>query len=286
MWNYYTKENILTVKGIYTAFPKKTTNGYLFAGETHDFWEMMYCMKGNATVTSGDRVVTLAEDQCIFFRPMEFHSFRVEKNADSLFFIISFSADGDSTKKLGGKVFHLDRELKGSLSRVIELLDFGSETWDQPHLSKSFLEKLLLVSGGLDLLINSFENFLIELSGRDVTKTSIPDNAETKIYTSALRHIDAHVSQNLTVDRLSGLCNVSAAYLKKLFRKYNGLGIHEFILKNKISLARKMLTADEPVAQIAEKLGFSSPNYFSTVFKREVGISPLEYKKSDFFESY
>ena len=107
MRNYYVRDNSLAVNGIYTAFPRKVENGYLFAGETHDFWEMMYCAKGFATVTSGDRVVTLAEDQCIFFRPMEFHSFRVEKNANSLFFIISFSADGDATKNWKERYFTL-----------------------------------------------------------------------------------------------------------------------------------------------------------------------------------
>ncbi len=286
MRNYYVKDNSLAVNGIYTAFQRKAESGYLFSGETHDFWEMMYCIEGSATVTSGDRVVTLTEDQCIFFRPMEFHSFRVEENVNSLFFIISFSAEGEAAKKLGGKIFHLDRELNSRLSAVIDLLDFDSETSEQENLAQHFLKKLSSVNGGMNLLINSFENFLIELSGRDVTKANIPDNSETKIYTDALRHIDAHTADSLTVDRLARLCNVSSTYLKKLFRKYNGLGIHRYITKNKISLARKMLAEGKPVASIAEELGFSSSNYFSTVFKREMGISPLEYKSGDFFEYY
>ena len=169
---------------------------------------------------------------------------------------------------------------------MIDLLDFESETSEQENLIQYFLKKLSSVNGGMNLLINSFENFLIELSSRGVTKANIPDNSETKIYTDALRHIDAHTADSLTVDRLARLCNVSSTYLKKLFRKYNGLGIHRYITKNKISLARKMLAEGKPVSSIAEELGFSSSNYFSTVFKREMGISPLEYKSGDFFEYY
>ena len=142
MRNYYVKDNSLAVNGIYTAFQRKAESGYLFSGETHDFWEMMYCIEGSATVTSGDRVVTLTEDQCIFFRPMEFHSFRVEENVNSLFFIISFSAEGEAAKKLGGKIFHLDRELNSRLSAVIDLLDFESETSEQENLAQHFLKKL------------------------------------------------------------------------------------------------------------------------------------------------
>ncbi|MBQ9940468.1 MAG: helix-turn-helix transcriptional regulator [Clostridia bacterium] len=63
-----------------------------------------------------------------------------------------------------------------------------------------------------------------------------------------------------------------------MFGKYNGLGIHEYILKNKIFLAKQMLRDGFSVTETSDKLSFSSQNYFSTAFKREVGISPGKYK--------
>ena len=44
------------------------------------------------------------------------------------------------------------------------------------------------------------------------------------------------------------------------------------------SEAKQMLSEGEPVTTVADSLGFSSQNYFSTAFKRKTGVSPSEYK--------
>ncbi len=282
----YSRDGSIILNGIHTAFPREAKNGFLFSGESHDFWEMMYCIKGSATVTAGDRILTLGENKCILFRPMEFHSFRVEKETDSLFFIISFSAEGALLPRVGGNVFQLDRALRSDIFGIIELLNFDACRFDEDRLSQGYLKRLEALQGGMTLLINSLENFLIRLSDSSAAKTDTPVSTEAKIYTEALRHIDMHIGEQLTIEELARLCSVSSAYLKKLFRKYNGLGIHEYILKSKITLARQMLSSGDTVSQISERLGFASPNYFSTAFKRETGISPLEYKKGNFFEVY
>ena len=47
----------------------------------------------------------------------------------------------------------------------------------------------------------------------------------------------------------------------------------------KILYAKKLLAGGMGVTEVAEKMSFSSQNYFSVVFKRKVGVSPLQYKK-------
>ncbi|MBQ2285544.1 MAG: helix-turn-helix transcriptional regulator [Clostridia bacterium] len=92
--------------------------------------------------------------------------------------------------------------------------------------------------------------------------------------------MENNICSNISVDLLAKECNVSSAQLKRVFNKYAGIGVHEYFLQIKVLYAKKLLSNGMTVSEIAEKLSFSSQNYFSVVFKRKVGVSPLQYKKS------
>ncbi|MNH45343.1 HTH-type transcriptional activator Btr [compost metagenome] len=58
------------------------------------------------------------------------------------------------------------------------------------------------------------------------------------------------------------------------------MGPAEYLLNYRINRAQKILfTSDVPVQQIAETVGIADPFYFSRVFKKQVGISPTEYRE-------
>lgn len=75
-------------------------------------------------------------------------------------------------------------------------------------------------------------------------------------------------------------------YIRKLFKKETGVTPREFLLKQRMELAQKLLTggaankySSYTVSQIAEACGFSEPLYFSRVFKKYYGVSPSNYEK-------
>lgn len=68
---------------------------------------------------------------------------------------------------------------------------------------------------------------------------------------------------------------------KTCFQQVCRHGIHEYFLQLKILYAKILLSNGMDVKEVAEKMSFSSQNYFSVVFKRKVGISPLQYKKKN-----
>ena len=75
-------------------------------------------------------------------------------------------------------------------------------------------------------------------------------------------------------------------YLRKLFKKEIGLTPHEFLLRERMELARGLILgrianqySPYSVSQIAEACGYSEPLYFSRVFKKYFGIAPSEYGK-------
>ena len=72
---------------------------------------------------------------------------------------------------------------------------------------------------------------------------------------------------------------MTASYLSKLFHKEMGIGFSKYIVRKRMEIARKLLTeSDLTVKEISDQAGFTSANYFGTVFKREFGISPQIYR--------
>ncbi len=274
----YTRDEGVLVKGLYTAFLRSVENGFVFTGEAHDFWEIMYCIKGSAVVSTGDKVLTLQKNQIIFFHPMEFHSFRVEKENPSEFFIASFEVDGNLIRGFKNKMFNLTDKQIYMIKEIIGMFSFNDRSEEQEKLIEN-LKRFREIPYSMTIVINRIENFFVSLSkGNEALYQPIKNN-ETEIYLNALRIIDEMTGEKLTVLNLAEKCNVSTAHLKNLFKKYSGMGVHRYILKNKILLAKQMLIENYTVTEISDRLGFASQSYFSTAFKRETGQAPTEYIK-------
>lgn len=100
-----------------------------------------------------------------------------------------------------------------------------------------------------------------------------------------IRKIKAYIQQNLSnkiaLSDISTHVNYSVSHCTMFFKQYTGLSIVDYINKKRIILAKSLLMdRDSTLTQIAKSVGFSDPNYFSRVFKKEVGLSPLHYKNS------
>jgi AraC-like DNA-binding protein len=82
-----------------------------------------------------------------------------------------------------------------------------------------------------------------------------------------------------TVNHIAGLLHLSPRYLSDLLKQETGKTALELIHLYVISEAKNLLVAgDRTIAEIAYVLGFENPPYFSRLFKREVGVSPKEFK--------
>ena len=280
IWNpYYINDNF-KINALYSAFIRDCRHEYFFQGETHDFWEFCYVVKGSACMSVDNRVIRLEENQMIFHKPMEFHSLRTDSDKQTVLLIVSFSVEGTFMDYFCDKTFTPNHGTKQDISKIINYLKTLCRPYEDDFIPTAYLDKMNESPTGIKAFRNSIENILISLSDEGATRVQVVKNNETEIYTNALKVINEHVYDKLTVENLAKKCNVSSAYLKKIFAKYNGLGIHEYILQNKISIAKQMLSEGETVTYIADILGFSSQNYFSTAFKRETGFSPSEYTKS------
>ena len=97
----------------------------------------------------------------------------------------------------------------------------------------------------------------------------------------AINFIDMHLHENLSVSVLCNTFHISKNYLYKTFSDNFGSSVNEYIAAQRLKHAKKLLTiCDEPIYIVAEKVGIYNYPYFCRWFKKRMGISPKEYRKS------
>jgi YesN/AraC family two-component response regulator len=107
-------------------------------------------------------------------------------------------------------------------------------------------------------------------------------NDEDKI-TKTIREIKSIIEQNpqneLSLEQLAKEHYFSTYYLAHSFKKLTGYGIKQYILLCRISLARELLqNSAVSISDICVQIGFGNMSNFSRYFKKEIGISPSEYR--------
>ncbi len=85
---------------------------------------------------------------------------------------------------------------------------------------------------------------------------------------------------NLSMDELAHMAGYSNYYFSRKFKKEVGVTVNQYILNVKIDYAKNLLrTGNLTITKIGEMLNFCSRSYFTDVFLRNVGVTPLEYRK-------
>ena len=101
------------------------------------------------------------------------------------------------------------------------------------------------------------------------------------IVQKAKEYIDENYAQKgLTIHEVAKKNHVSPNYLSYLFKKNTGHNLWEYVIKLRMEDSREMiLNTDLRRYEIAERVGYESPEHFSKIFKKYYGISPSELKK-------
>ncbi|MGZ7445589.1 response regulator [Paenibacillus sp. TH7-28] len=95
----------------------------------------------------------------------------------------------------------------------------------------------------------------------------------------AKEYVDGHLLEDVTLQKVADSIPISPGYLSRIFLKEVGESFSEYVIRNKIIHAQKLLReTNKKVYEIAEVLSYTNPHYFSKLFKDRVGMTPLEYR--------
>jgi len=158
-------------------------------------------------------------------------------------------------------------------------------------------EKIAYESGGMKYVFTARHEYLSSLLNMNsydelrswlVGKVSeVCSNIESKKEESSLGIIEMakefmqeHYSDELSLDEVSKIVNISPYYFSKLFKEETGINFIDFLTEIRMEHAKQLLReSDHSMKEICAEVGYSDPNYFSRTFKKNVGVTPTEYKE-------
>ncbi|MBQ2704507.1 MAG: AraC family transcriptional regulator [Clostridia bacterium] len=261
-------KKMINITALYTAFIQQYGYDFNFVGETHNFWEISFVLDGTVCVASDSNIFSVNAGHAIIHRPMTFHRLWAGEGAPPKLATISFDAEIDA--EITDCVYELDGETAKQMCDIIE------------HIQDEFENNGIAIkrqkSPTAQITINRLENLVMSLfPNRSPSETIRSSAAGVRKYTEIVRCLTDNINTNLTVDDIARICNMSPSSVKQTFRQFTGMGVVQFYRRMKMDSAISMLRKGLSVKEISQRLGYTDSNYFSTVFKRVIGVSPTSY---------
>lgn len=279
-------ENLLNVSKIITIHYFEFDKDFKSAGESHDFWEIVFAQKNNLIISADGEDILLREGEIYFHKPNQYHKHSSDGNLPPNVFIASFESKSQSMHFFENKKFKLNDEL---ISYIQQILNEARRTFNIPY-SDPDTKKMDLhrtpTLGGSQLIKNILEILLINIM-RSRTETTSGNNTflpekqlDNRLVNDIISILNERVFDRLTIKDITGSTYYGRAYIFKEFKRVTGKSIMAYYDTLKIEKAKHLLkNPNYSIKEISEILSFDTPNYFSKFFKKHTNLTPTEYKK-------
>ena len=145
---------------------------------------------------------------------------------------------------------------------------------------KGYLLKPVMKNDFRELMSNLSKQNLFRLS-EEVPKIKVhsPENASNYME-KAKKYLFENYAENITLKDVADELFIHEAYFSKLFNQEIGEGFNAFVNGIRIERAKEQLKySNKQLKDISNEVGFRSSSYFNRVFKQNVGISPMTFRK-------
>ena len=107
--------------------------------------------------------------------------------------------------------------------------------------------------------------------------SSVVSGNEPKAVSRIKDFINAHFQQNVSINDLVRITQLSRSYLIRSFQRCVGIPPYTYLIQTRIKHAKKLLAKKMPVVQVAYEMGFSDQSHLTRHFKSFTGITPRQY---------
>ena len=240
-------QNVINVSKIVTVHYYEFDKNFVFDGESHDFWEMVYIDKGRVEIRRDEDTLVLSQGELLFHAPNEFHSIKALDSAPN-FFVVSFVCNSPLMIYLEKYHTVLNKTLRTFISSVIREAESTYIIPKNDPTLKKLVQRESPPIGGEQLIKTYLEQFMIFLIRNIVKKDNSSvfpskESMETHLVSSAKQLLTENAAEIFRVNDLCSTLGYSKSYLSKLFREQTGETIANYAIKQKIKLAKQLFQA-------------------------------------------
>ncbi len=189
-------------------------------------------------------------------------------------------AVSDCVSRFSGKGASLQKYRMFIMELIAEIFRFGNN--NDLNMDEIFGENADAYSEALQLdSPEALKDWLVSVGGKMQAQVQKRATDTTKTFVRrAEEYVREHYAdQSLSVETMCRSLGVSAAYFSTVFKKETGKTFINYLTDYRMEQAVELLLeGDEKTYVVAQQVGYSDPNYFSYVFKKQFGVSPSKYK--------
>lgn len=251
--------------GFYCIFFKDTKCGDLRYGkETYDYQEESLVFVSPGQILSVDNYLpgVHPKGKVLIFHP-DFLRGTLLGNIQNDYNFFSYASN---------EALHLSKKEK------VQILGMFETIKDELKQNLDKHSKTLVISH-LQLLLNYSTRFY---DRQFITREHINKGVLEKFETILNNYFSSDKPENIglpSVTYFADELHLSANYFGDLIKKETGISAQEYIQNKVIEIAKeKIFNIDKSISEVAYELGFKYPQHFTRLFKKKVGVSPLEYR--------
>ncbi len=247
----------------------------------HSDVQFLYVADGTVDVQTLDALATVKKNEALFLAPNVVHCIRAAQTAH----YYNFLFPADQLRFLPGSPANDDLApvLDGTSLPLFRLT--AAESWQREALA--LLQALTRFTKerppafSATILVHFFELVLLLRTHAPFAATAERDDADTVRTKHILQYIAAHYAEDITLDTLAASANCSKSACLRAFRATLQTTPYKYLIEYRLEQAALLLRqTNEPVAAIAEAVGFHHVSLFGKSFKAKTGETPHAYRNA------
>lgn len=247
----------------------------------HEDYELFFLIEGARKFFLSHTICSIEKQNALLIPPFEPHQSTINQTGPlerSVLYISKKMLDtiikeNNKLCKFTAKTkFKIDDNAFAEILKLIDELQMQIELKDSysEHYVKSIITQIIIILLRQDEASEK-QNQISKFEKNDIR------------IQSPINYILENYDKQITLEKCASIANMSVSHFSRQFRQTTGIGFKEYLIKVRVDKACEFLRSGGKysVTDLAIMCGFTDSSYFTSVFKKQTGKTPTQYKKEN-----